>query len=93
MTPNEAINTAKTQLRSYFADENIRDLGLEEVDFSDDEQEWRITLGFSRPWDSERGIVADMVRPSKPNRVYKVVHVPENDGDGKVRIKNREVDA
>lgn len=92
MKANEAIYRAKEQLKSYFEGEKISNLGLEEVDFSDADREWRITLGFSRPWDSEKGILADMVRP-KPNRVYKIVHIPENDDTGILRVTNREVDA
>jgi hypothetical protein len=92
MDANEAIKKAKSQLQIYFQEEGISDLGLEEVDFSDVEQEWRITLGFSRPWNGRRGFI-DEVTQRRPDRVYKVVHIPESGSPRVLRVTNREVAA
>jgi hypothetical protein len=92
MEANEAIKEAKAKLQSYFEEEGISNLGLEEVDFSHEDQEWRITLGFSRPWNEYRGLGADII-PRKLERVYKVVHIPEKGSPKDLRITNREVDA
>ena len=92
MDANEAIKSAKAQLKIYFNEEGISDLGLEEVDFSEADQEWRITLGFSRPWNKYAGTIAEMMQ-RRPDRVYKVVHIPENGSPKALRVSNREVDA
>jgi hypothetical protein len=49
MNVREAIATAKQYTRGVFAEEEIADLGLEEVVRDDEHGVWRITVGFSRP--------------------------------------------
>lgn len=49
MKVQEAVAKAKEYVRDVYADEKIRFVGLEEIEWSDDV--WRITIGFSRPWD------------------------------------------
>ncbi len=95
MDAQEAIRAAKEQLASFFKDEKIKNVGLEEVDFSEQEQEWRITLGFSRPWNEPRGVLADayaQLGHDRLERIYKIVHIPEG-GAQRVRLTNRELAA
>jgi len=95
MDAHEAIIAAKLQLANFFKDEKIKNVGLEEVDFSEEDQEWRITLGFSRPWNEPRGVIAEaqaQFGQGKIERIYKIVHIPEN-GTQRVRLTNRELAA
>ena len=54
MKVREAVTKAKDYIRDLYTDEDIRFVGLEEVEFDDESQDhaWRITIGFARPWDS-----------------------------------------
>lgn len=46
LTIKQAVQHAKTYAHELFADENIKDLGLEEVTFNESENSWNVTLGF-----------------------------------------------
>lgn len=50
MKVKEAVTTAKTYVQDLFASESISDLGLEEVFFEPQAEEWVVTVAFSRPW-------------------------------------------
>ena len=78
MDVKEAVATAKKYLADVFAQEGISNLGLEEVEFDDQLREWRVTLGFSRSWDSNNPLANVMGLRSNLPRSYKVVHIPEN---------------
>ena len=69
MEVKEAVGTAKAHVTELFAEEEIMNVGLEEVEF---ENGWRITIGFSRPWD--RRIL------TAPGRSYKVIFVNDETG-------------
>jgi hypothetical protein len=85
MDVKSAISTAKDYVRTLFADEHIGDLGLEEVDFDDAGQVWRITVGFTRPYFEQ----PPEFKPAYYGRFYKVVSI--NDKNNKVlSVKNRE---
>ena len=71
MEVQEAVRAAKAHVTELFEDEEIMNVGLEEVEFKNG---WRITIGFSRPWD--RTIL------TAPGRSYKVVRL--NDKTGRV---------
>lgn len=42
----EAVKLARQFAADLFEDENIKNLGLEEVVFEESDNEWRITLGY-----------------------------------------------
>ncbi len=87
MNVKEAVSAAKGFIQDLFADEGITDIGLEEVEFDEPEDEWRVTIGFTRPWDKAGGI-ATFASPTNPRRTYKVVHISGE--TGKVAsVKNR----
>jgi hypothetical protein len=44
---NEAVQIANTQMREWFAEGDLHALELEEVELSEDERFWLITLGYS----------------------------------------------
>ena len=51
MDVREAVAVAKGYLTNLYTDEAIEHLGIEEVEFDEYSDTWRVTLGFSRPWD------------------------------------------
>ena len=55
MKVKEASRTAKDYLTDIFADEQITHVGLEEVEFNDASNTWKITIGFFRPWERPAG--------------------------------------
>ena len=75
-----AVRTAKTYVSEVFKEEQIANLGLEEVEH--DELTWNITIGFSRPWNLTRNALNNLVRTEVPDRSYKIVVI--NDSDGRV---------
>lgn len=76
----EAVQTAKDYLTDLFADEDITDVGLEEVEFDEFDNAWKVTVGFSRPWDHENILSNTLDGNGHPNRSYKVVQVNDHDG-------------
>lgn len=83
-----AVQIAKAFVLDLFQDEGVSDLGLEEVEYEEEEGSWYVTVGFSRPWDFPRGSLSVFSGSTNPKRTYKRVHVK----DGKVvSVQNREV--
>jgi hypothetical protein len=87
MDVREAVAAAKKNLGEIFSEEAISNLGLEEVEFDEPSRAWSVTLGFSRPWDLVKGVVA--VMSSLQRREYKVVRIADDTGK-LLSIKNRE---
>jgi uncharacterized protein YdeI (YjbR/CyaY-like superfamily) len=54
MDVKAAIATAKTYLQEIYADEELTNLGLEEVEQVPQDGHWLVTLAFSRPWNTPR---------------------------------------
>lgn len=50
MDVKEAVQTAKKYIAELFTEETITNVGLEEVEFNDTSNNWEVTIGFSRPW-------------------------------------------
>jgi hypothetical protein len=91
MNVKEAVRLAKEYVLDLFAEEEINNLGLEEVEFYEREQAWSVTVGFSRPWEVPNDmILASLAKPSC--RSYKIVRIDDKAGQVK-SIKNREVPA
>lgn len=84
-----AVEIAKRHVQEVFNDENLSNLGLEEIEFDDGKDEWVVTVGFSRPWDNPQNALAALAK-SVPLRSFKVVRI--NDLTQQVvSVKNREV--
>ncbi|MCY4593979.1 MAG: hypothetical protein OXC19_04185 [Bryobacterales bacterium] len=77
MDVREAVKTAKQYLSDLFSDEELFNVGLEEVDF--DGVAWRITLGFSRSWD-RKGPLIVAIAESRAERSYKVLRIIDETG-------------
>lgn len=70
-----AVVIAKEHIAELFAEEEILNMGLEEVEL-DEEGFWRITIGFSRPWNRNVGSVLS----GENSRSYKIVVLSDKDG-------------
>ena len=81
MDVKEAVRTAKAYLVDLFEDEQITNVGLEEVVFDEASAVWRITIGFSRSWDLKGPLSVTMAGAS-PDRSYKMLSI--SDATGKV---------
>ena len=87
MDVKEAVRTAKAYLVDLFEDEQITNVGLEEVLFDEESAVWRITIGFSRSWDLKGPLSVTMAGAS-PDRSYKMLSI--SDTTGKVEsLKDR----
>lgn len=75
-----AAQTAKTYVADLFSDERIIDVGLEEVEFDEDQGKWIITVGFSRPRDRRNPLTAALMTETETDRLYKVLQIADTDG-------------
>ena len=73
MNAKEAVAAAKAYIEDMFADEQIKEMGLEEVEFEDETNCWNITIGFKRPWD--KNALAETMKGGAFRRSYKVVAI------------------
>lgn len=89
MDVKEAVARAKQHIADLYADEQISNLGLEEVEFHEPDKTWSVTVGFSRPWDSVRNVVTAISGDANPRRSYKVVKISDANG-GVLSVKARE---
>jgi len=90
MEVQEAIRLAKDYVTNVFQDEDPTNVGLEEVEFDETDQIWNVTIGFSRPWNSTKSLLANISGEALPKkRAYKVVRIRDNDGK-MVAIKRRD---
>ena len=83
MKVKEAARTAMDYLTDVFADEQITHVGLEEVEFNDASNTWKITIGFFRPWERPAGNVLETALgnlPAHEKRCFKVVPIQDSDG-------------
>ncbi len=87
MDVKEAVGIAKAYLGDLFADEEIRDVGLEEVKFDHESNHWDVTIGFARPWDQGSSFTA-AIREGRLARSFKVIRI--NGASGTVEsLKDR----
>ncbi len=80
MDVKEAVTRAKASVTAAFDGEGLRNLGLDEVRFDDEADAWRITFGFSRPWDVPKIVTDGLGRDRDINRSYKTVRIANADG-------------
>ena len=90
-----AIVSAKNYVSELFSDEGIVNIGLEEIRLDDENQNWLITVGFSRvpkPQAAQNRVLEGLVgaNPNLP-RTYKVVRLRKDDGN-LVSITSRAVE-
>lgn len=82
MDVKEAIATAKNYVKDIYADEEVTNLGLEEVEHVMPAGNWVVTLGFSRPWNTPRTraqeVLENLGAVSPLKRSYKIITVAED---------------
>lgn len=82
MEMKQAVQKAKSAILDLYADEDIDEIGLEEVEFDSVEGIWKITIGFRRPWSrsprSESKLVGTMFS-NYGERWYKTVRISDTD--------------
>ena len=86
MDVTEAAQVAKKHLATVFSGESISDVYLEEVEFDDSSDNWKITIGFNRLKPFRNPLAAKLEVPDS-RRCYKIVRIRGN-GD-MVSIKDR----
>lgn len=80
------VKTAVLSAQNYLTSmqellaEPLKDLGLEEVELSEDKQTWLITLGYNRPLETTPNV---LLPPgfTTHQRVYKLIKVNAETGD------------
>ena len=88
MDVKDAVRIAKDYARLLFEDEGMLNFGLEEVEYDVDNDEWLITIGFSRPWSSTRTAITAITGDPAQKRLYRVVRI---DSEGNVlSVKKRD---
>ena len=62
-----AVSNAMQFIRELYADEQIKDVLLEEVEFSEPADQWLITIGFMRNKikDKSSSSIADLILPER----------------------------
>ena len=89
MDLKQAVGLAKQHILELFAEEELSNVGLEEVELDEGANEWIVTVGFSRPWDQPRSALAALTQQTFPRRSYKVVRI-SNASNQVLSVKNRE---
>lgn len=90
MDVKEAVVHAKRYIIDLFADENLSNVGLEEVELDDQAKEWVVTIGFSRPWDEPKNTFAAIAAATSTKRSYKIVRISDVTEEV-LSVKNRVV--
>lgn len=89
MEMQDAVRAAKNFAQRILADEELSDLGLEEIEFVPGEDALDVTVGFSRPWNSSRGALSAITGENLQKRSYRIIRIKNADGEP-VFIKRRE---
>ena len=50
MNAEQAVQKARDLVVTFFQDQGISRVGLEELDFDYDDDQWTITIGYERNW-------------------------------------------
>lgn len=89
----EAVIQAKSYAKELYDDEDIQDLSLEEIDFDDTSDNWRVTLGYNTKRHSfEKNLnspISEFINPFNLNqdskiktiREYKIFEINANNGN------------
>lgn len=80
MDVKQAVRVAKEYVSDILHEEGLINLGLEEVEFDEIDRTWKVTLGFSRPWNTVRNALTAVTGDNAPRRAYRVVRVRDEDG-------------
>lgn len=87
MDVKAAARTAKECVADLFGDEEITQIGVEEVEFDSEAHDWNITIGFVRPWEQYKSFTCALGN-RWPARSYKVIRINDKDGH-MISVKDR----
>lgn len=94
MDVKEAVAAAKSYVNELYAEEQVTNLDLEEVEHIPATGNWLIALGFSRPWNTPRTraqeVLENLGAASGLRRSYKVITLLD---DGTVLSMKNQVKA
>ena len=90
MDAKEAIREAKGLVEELYADEDIAEIRLEELEFEDSTDSWLVTLGLLRPARGRDERHSLLGPEPLLKRTYKIVKIP-NDQHAKKSMKIREM--
>ncbi len=79
MDVKEAVKAAKNYVSDLLMEEGLTNLGLEEVEYEENEHAWYVTLGFSRPWNTSLNTLTALTGDKAARRNYRVVKVRDLD--------------
>ena len=77
MNVKEAASLAKEYIADLYEAEGATNIGLEEIEF--DGAKWKITVGFSRPWD-QKGGASIALGHTQLRRSFKLLYVDDANG-------------
>jgi len=82
MDLKNAVRTAKNFILEIFEDEEIEEVGLEEVEYDEQSDTWHVTIGFRRPWSRNGKAVGPLsgMFPTVQERWYKILAIRGHDG-------------
>lgn len=80
MDVKSAVGIAKKFVSGVLTEENVINVGLEEVQYDEEQGVWRITVGFSRPWNTARNALTAITGEPASRRTYRVITVKDSDG-------------
>ena len=93
MDVKQAVRKAVEYVTAIYEDANIEHVDIEEIDFDEPANAWKITIGFFRHWGQPTRaaqLLARMESRQWEKRTFKVVEI--NDHDGRVvSMKHREL--
>ncbi|MGJ5220155.1 hypothetical protein ACQR16_32720 [Bradyrhizobium oligotrophicum] len=88
----QVVGRAKNWLSDVLADEHPTNIGLDEIEFDSQAGQWRITLGFSRPWNtSTSNALTTITGLQAAKRAYRVLTLDGKTGEV-ISMKRRSSD-
>jgi len=76
----KAVNSSRKYLKELYRDDELKDIALEEVEKSEDEKYWFVTLGFTQNLSEPLNPMEAMTGP-KSTRVFKVFKIDAANGE------------
>ena len=88
MNVKDAVKIAIAYVKELFEEEELSNIGLEEATYDQTQELWKVTVGFSRPWDYPKQGIVTGLQPVAPRRQYKIVYIePESKEVKSVKIR------
>jgi hypothetical protein len=89
MDVKEAARIAKEHVADLFKEEGAKNIGLEEIEFDEAQSNWRVTVGFSRPWTTTDPPLFSPTWANGSRQLREMKVVTLNDADGHILFIRR----